>query len=90
MDKLTFCNNYLYSCGQVISLMMSVLSQKICVLIVPVCRNESNERWIELELSMRTDSKETMINKPPSHLFTDVARFTAVECSQTLIIRLSN
>jgi hypothetical protein len=22
-------------------------------------------------LSMRTDSKETMINKPPSHLFTD-------------------
>jgi hypothetical protein len=54
MDKLTFCNNYLYSCGQVIfifvdiSLMMSVLSQKICVLIVPVCRNESNEGWIEL------------------------------------------
>jgi hypothetical protein len=48
MDKLTFYNNYLYSYGQVISLMMSVLSQQICVLIVPVCRNGSNERWIEL------------------------------------------
>jgi hypothetical protein len=24
-----------------------------------------------VDLSMRTDSKETMINKPPSHLFTD-------------------
>jgi hypothetical protein len=24
-----------------------------------------------IDLSMRTDSKETMINKPPSHLFTD-------------------
>jgi hypothetical protein len=44
MDKLTFCNNYLHLCGQVISLKMSVLSQKICVLIVPVCRNGSNER----------------------------------------------
>jgi hypothetical protein len=44
MDKLTFCNNYLYSCGQVICLMMSILSQKICVLIVLVCRNGSNER----------------------------------------------
>jgi hypothetical protein len=26
-----------------------------------------------VDLSMRTDSKETMINKPSSHLFTDVA-----------------
>jgi hypothetical protein len=26
-----------------------------------------------VDLSMRTDSKETMINKPPSHLFTDAA-----------------
>jgi hypothetical protein len=56
MDKLTFSNNYLYSCGQVIyifvdkliSLMMSVLSHKICVLIVPICRNGSSDRWIEL------------------------------------------
>jgi hypothetical protein len=27
----------------------------------------------QVDLSMRTDSKETMINKPLSHLFTDVA-----------------
>jgi hypothetical protein len=27
--------------------------------------------WVDL--SMRIDSKETMINKPPSHLFTDAA-----------------
>jgi hypothetical protein len=26
-----------------------------------------------VDLSMRTDSKDTMINNPPSHLFTDVA-----------------
>jgi hypothetical protein len=44
MDMLTFCNNYLYSYGEVSSLMMFVLSQKICVLIVLVCRNGSNER----------------------------------------------
>jgi hypothetical protein len=49
-------------------LMMSVLSQKICVLIMPVCRNGSNERSVDL--SMRIDSKDMMINKPPSHLFT--------------------
>jgi hypothetical protein len=36
---------YLHLCGQVISLMMSVLSQKICVLIVPVCLDGSKERW---------------------------------------------
>jgi hypothetical protein len=42
------------------------------VLIVPVCRNGSNE-MDRVDLSMRTDSKETMINKPPSHLFTDAA-----------------
>jgi hypothetical protein len=66
--------------------MMSVLSQKIYVLIVLVCRNGSNERD-RANLSMKTDSKETrihkplspfftketQINKPPSHLFTAVA-----------------
>jgi hypothetical protein len=52
--------------------MMSVLSQKICVLIVPVCRNGGNE-MDRVDLPMRTDSKEMMINKPPSHLFTDAA-----------------
>jgi hypothetical protein len=51
MDKLNFViiifiplDKVSYHCGQVISLMMSVLSQKICLLIVPVCRNGSNER----------------------------------------------
>jgi hypothetical protein len=36
--------SYLHLCGQVIYLMMSVLSQKIYVLIVSVCGNGSNER----------------------------------------------
>jgi hypothetical protein len=45
-----------------------------------------------VDLSMRTDSKEMMINKPPSHLFTAAALPLqgSEECSQTLIIRLSN
>jgi hypothetical protein len=45
-----------------------------------------------VDLSMRTDSKETMINKPPSHLFTAAALplHGSEECSQTLIIGLSN
>jgi hypothetical protein len=45
-----------------------------------------------VDLSMRTDSKETMINKPPSHLFTADALplHDREECSQTLIIGLSN
>jgi hypothetical protein len=43
MDKLN-----LHLCGQVISLMMYVfVSEEMCV-IVPVCQNGSNERWIEL------------------------------------------
>jgi ribosomal protein S27AE len=37
MDKLTFCNNYLYSCGQVISLVMSVcLRRYVCGLCLYV------------------------------------------------------
>jgi hypothetical protein len=49
MDKLTFCNNYLYSCGQVIFIFVDKLSLLwclfcLCVFIVPVCRNGSNER----------------------------------------------
>jgi hypothetical protein len=45
-----------------------------------------------VDLSMRTDSKEMMINKPPSHLFTAVALLLhgSEECSQILIIGLSN
>jgi hypothetical protein len=46
VDKLSLSmwTSYPYLCGQVISLMMSILSQKIYVLIVSVCRNGSNER----------------------------------------------
>jgi hypothetical protein len=45
-----------------------------------------------VDLSMRTDSKETMINKPLSHLFTAAALSLhgSEECFQTLIIGLSN
>jgi hypothetical protein len=44
-----------------------------------------------VDLSMRTDSKEMMIKKPPSH-FTTVALppHDNEESSQTLIIGLSN
>jgi hypothetical protein len=45
-----------------------------------------------VDLSMTTDSKETMVNKPPSHLFTVVALplHGSEECYHTLIIGLSN
>jgi hypothetical protein len=45
-----------------------------------------------VDLSMRTNSKVTMINKPPFNLFTAAALLLhgSEECSQTLIIRLSN
>jgi hypothetical protein len=45
-----------------------------------------------VDLSMRTNSKETMINKHPSHLFTVAALplHDSEECSQTLIIGLSS
>jgi hypothetical protein len=45
-----------------------------------------------VDLSMRIDSKETMINKSPSHLFTAAALplHSSEECSQTLIIGLSD
>jgi hypothetical protein len=51
---------------------------------------EMEEMRGRIDLSMRTDSKETMINKPPSHLFT-VAMLPlhgSEGCSQTLIIGL--
>jgi hypothetical protein len=39
----------------------------------------------EVDLSMRTDSKEMMVNKPPSHLFTAAALppHGSEKCSQT-------
>jgi hypothetical protein len=46
----------------------------------------------QVDLTMRTDSKEMMINKPPSHLFIVAALplHDSEECSQTLIIGLSD
>lgn len=74
MDKLTICNNYLYLCGQVISLMIClVLSQKICVdcasmfifeVNVHVCRNGARRDRVDLSIS--TDTKEMRIHKPAS------------------------
>jgi hypothetical protein len=45
-----------------------------------------------VDLSMRTDSMETMINKPLSHSFTaaTLPLHDSEECSQTLIIGLSD
>jgi hypothetical protein len=91
MDKLTFCNNYLYSCGQVIFMFVDKLSllwclfcfrRYVCWLCLYVEMKAMRDR---VDLSMRTDSKETMINKPPSHLFTVVALplHASEECSQT-------
>jgi hypothetical protein len=81
MDKLFFCNNYLYSCGQVISsyLWTSYLSYDVYFVSEDMgvdCACMS--KWKQWEMdrvdqSMRTNSTETMINKPLSHFFTDVA-----------------
>jgi hypothetical protein len=81
MDKLTFCNNYLYSCGQVISssLWTGYLTYDVCFVsedmsVDCACMSKWKQSEMDrVDLSMRTDSKETMINKPPSHLFTDPA-----------------
>jgi hypothetical protein len=66
--------------------MMFVLSQKICLYVKMEAMRD------RVDLSMRTDSKEIMINKPPSHLFTVAALplHGSEECSQTLIIGLSD
>jgi hypothetical protein len=84
MDKLTFCNNYLYSCGQVIFIFVDK-----CRLFLYI---EMEAMRDGVDLSMRTESKETMINKHPSHLFTTVVLplHDSEECSHTLIIGLSN
>jgi hypothetical protein len=81
MDKLTFCNNYLYSRGQVIFIFVDKLSLLWCLFFgsKDMCFDYAcMSKWKQWEmdrvdLSMRTDSKETMINKPLSHLFTDAA-----------------
>jgi hypothetical protein len=98
MDKLTFCNNYLYSCGQVIFIFVDKLSLLWCLFCLRryVCwlclyvEMEAMRDWVDLPL--RTGSKEMMINKPPSHLFTaaTLPLHDSEECSQKLIIGLSN
>jgi hypothetical protein len=61
------------------SLWTSYLSYDVCFVLEDMCVDCAYmSKWKQWEmhrvdLSMRTDSKETMINKPPSHLFTDVA-----------------
>jgi hypothetical protein len=79
MDKLTFCNNYLYSYGQVIFIFVDKLSLLWCLFCLRryVC-------WLCLYVEMEAmrdgsswpvnedNSKETIINKPPSHLCTNV------------------
>jgi hypothetical protein len=80
MDKLTFCNNYLYSCGQVIFIFVAKLSLLWCLfcLKIYVCwlclyvKMEAMRDWVDL--SMRTVSKEARIHKPPSPSFTKETR----------------
>jgi hypothetical protein len=61
------------------SLWTSYLSYDVCFVSEDMfvdCSCMSKWKQWEMDrvdLSMRTDSKETMINKPPSHLFTDAA-----------------
>jgi hypothetical protein len=78
MDKWTFCNNYLYSYGQVIFIIVDNLSLLWCLFVsedmcvdYPCMSKWKQWEMDRVDLSMRTDSKETMINTPPSHLFTD-------------------
>jgi hypothetical protein len=98
MDKLTFCNNYLYSYGQVIFISVDKLTllwclfclrRYVCWLCLYVEMEAMRDR---VDLLVRTDSKETMIHKPLSNLFTTAVLLLHVseECSQTLIIGLSD
>jgi hypothetical protein len=93
MDKLTFCKNYLYSCGQVIFIFVKKLFHLWCLFCLKryvcwLCLYAEMEAMRDRDdFSMKTDSKETRIhkppfpfftketwiNKPPSHLFTVVA-----------------
>jgi hypothetical protein len=61
------------------SLWTSYLSYDVFFVLEDMCVDcDYMSKWKQWEmdrvdLSMSTDSKETMINKPPSHLFTDAA-----------------
>jgi hypothetical protein len=76
MDKLTFCNNYLYSRGQVIFIFVDKLSLLWCLFCLKryvcwLCLYEEMEVMRDrVDLLMRTDSKETKIHKPLSPFFT--------------------
>jgi hypothetical protein len=50
MDKLTFCNNYLYSCGQVIFIFLDklYLLYDVCFVSEDMCVEMEAMRWIEL------------------------------------------
>jgi hypothetical protein len=80
MDKLTFCNNYLYSCGQVIFIFVDKLSLLWCLLCLKryVCSLclyvEMEAMRDQVDLSMWTDSKETRIHKPLSPFFANETR----------------
>jgi hypothetical protein len=70
------------------SLWTSYLSYDVCFVLEDMCVDcACMSKWKQWEMdrvdmSMRTDSKETMINKPPSHLFTDAA--LPLHCSWVL------
>jgi hypothetical protein len=70
------------------SLWTSYLSYDVCFVSEDMCVDcACMSKWKQWEmdrvdLSMRTDSKETMINKPPSYLFTDTA--LPLHCSWVL------
>jgi hypothetical protein len=70
------------------SLWTSYLSYDVCFVSENMCVDcACMSKWKQWEmdrvdLSMRTDSKETMINKPPSYLFTDAA--LPLHCSRVL------
>jgi hypothetical protein len=61
------------------SLWISYLSYDVCFVSEDMCVDcACMSKWKQREmdrvdLSMMTDSKETMTNKPPSHLCTDAA-----------------
>jgi hypothetical protein len=70
------------------SLWTSYLSYDVCFVSEDMCVDcTCMSKWKQWEmdrvdLSMKTDSKETMINKPPSHLFTNAS--LPLHCSWVL------
>jgi hypothetical protein len=80
MDKLTSCNNYIYSCGQVIFIFVDKLSllwcmfclkRYVCWLCLYVEMEAMRDR---VDLSVGIGSKEMRIHKPLSPFFTKETR----------------